>query len=113
LRARCPRRFVPRASIAAATTIAAVAVPARTRITRPGPGELAGVDPHDRAAELWLDGKRYVFLGDATYPLPAWLLVHRARCPIWFTFDGGSLHALRGVHPAGGLFIVDLERVVA
>src|SRR6185503_137432 len=45
---------------------------------------------HDRAAELWFDGKPYVFLGDATQPLPPWLLAHLAGCAIWFTYDGGS-----------------------
>jgi len=68
---------------------------------------------HDRAAELWLDGKPYVFLGDRTRALPAWLLAHLAGCAIWFTYDGASLHALRSVHLAGGLYVVDLERVVA
>lgn len=66
---------------------------------------------HDSAPELWLDGKPYVFLRVGA-PDPAWLLAHLAGRGAWFSYDGGSLHALRGFDvDRDGLLVVDLERV--
>jgi len=88
-------------------------VPAE-RIRHRGPVAAAlDAATHDREPELWLDGKPYVFLriGDANPP--AWLRESRSGRAVWFTYDGASLHALRGVDVDGdGRLVVDLERVV-
>jgi hypothetical protein len=66
----------------------------------------------DCAPELWLDGKPYVFLRPGDADPTAWLGEHRSGRAVWFTYDGATLNALRGVDvDGGGRLVVDLERI--
>lgn len=87
-------------------------VPAE-RIRHRGPVAAAlDAATNDRAPELWLEGKPYVFLRAGDTDPPAWLGEHRSGRAVWFTYDGATLHALRDVDvDADGRLVVDLERV--